>query len=279
MFRFGVYPVASELLRISSPRIFLILIGGLLGSQAAGYFSLALRVVDVLRDISAQAAFQILLPVFSRLQADRAATMATARYSVPIACAVLLPIFGGLAVTAHELVLIAFGSEWLPAAPIIAVMAVLTFHHVPMMFAGPMINAAGRPELTILGDSAQLSFVLIGLLLFGSGGTGAVLSIWAARLLLSTPIDIMMLKRATSLQLREISQEVGRVALSLLGMMLAVWVLRNSLDSLLPPLPLLAAMVAFGVPVYLGLMWVTCPQLLSRITQAALSFRRSPAEA
>lgn len=256
LLRFGVFPVGFGLLKLSGPRVFILLVGAFMGSQTAGYLNLAFRVVDVLRDIIGHAVQQLLLPVFSRLQSDAVAMSAAARRSIPVACAVMFPIFGGLAVCAYELVLVAFGGDWLPAAPIIAVMAVLTFHYVPMMFVAPMMNAVGRPVLSLPGEAVQLLVVIAGMLLFGYGGLAVALVVWAARLIVSTPVDLMMLRRATGLAFHAHLGGTLRVALATLAMIGGLLGLRAALLDALDPVVLLALMVSSGGAAYVLLLWL-----------------------
>jgi PST family polysaccharide transporter len=270
---FGVRTVATNLLFFSVPRIFVIGIGALLGTVAAGYVTLAGRCVDMLRDLAAGALLQLSLPVFSRLQDDAAGLERHYTAAVEITATAMFPVFVGLAVTAPETVALVFGTSWLPAAPYVALFALLTLHHFTRMFSAPLMAAVGRPHYSLASGAIQLLVVVAGLALVGGISLDAAMAVWTFRLLLRTPADMALLRRASGIGLWR--QLAGAAPPLLLALAMAAIVL--AVRALLPALPLavgLAALVAAGVAAYLLLLAIFRRALVWQVLGlAAAAFR------
>jgi PST family polysaccharide transporter len=273
---FGIRTVATNLLFFSVPRAFVIGIGALLGTVAAGYVTLAGRCVDMLRDLAAGAILQLSLPVFSRLQDDTAELERHFTAAVEITTTAMFPVFAGLAVTAPEVVTLVFGASWQPAAPYVALFALLTLQHFTRMFSAPLMAAVGRPHYSLASGAIQLFVVIAGLALFGRISLDAAMAVWVSRLILSTPVDMILLRRASRIGLRRQIEGAAPAFLLALAMAAVVMVVRM----LLPDLPLaarLAAMVAAGAAAYLLLLVTFRRALVARVLGlVAATLRRAP---
>jgi O-antigen/teichoic acid export membrane protein len=261
---FGVFTTSYMLIAGSIQRVFTLMVGGFLGSEIAGYFNLAFRSVDVLRDLFANAVSQVSLPLFSRLQGDRTALKAAYASAVQFSCALMFPLFTGLAVCTAEVVTVAFGERWLVASPIFALMALLTFQYFSRMFAMPVMNAVGRPSMPLVGITLQLAFVVIGMLLFGRASLWWAAVAWAGRVMVSTPVDMFILRRATGLRLVDQWRGVPGLLLCALGMGATVLGLQHMLSAW-PAAQRLPAMIATGMVVYPALLWVVDRALMRRV--------------
>ncbi|QNM95046.1 oligosaccharide flippase family protein [Chitinimonas koreensis] len=246
---FGGFSTVNLLLVQAVQRSFVVLVGALLGSQAAGYFNLAFRTVDVLRDVFAGAVGQLALPLFSRVQDDRVALHQRYHQAVGYCCALLFPLFAGLAACADEVVRLAFGERWLAAVPLIALLSLLTFQFFPRMFAAPAMNAVGRPAGMVWNAAIQLAMVLAGLLLPAQPTLAWAAAVWALRLLPATPVDCLALRRASGIGLAAQWRGVPQAALGAGAMAAIVYALGLALAAW-PPGLRLPAMVAAGVAAY-----------------------------
>jgi PST family polysaccharide transporter len=274
---FGARSTLVMLVFFSIQRVFVIGVGSMLGASAAGYVTLAFRCVDMLRDVAAGAILQLSLPVFSRLQEDRKALERHFSAAVELSAAAMFPVFAGLAVTAPEIVTLLFGAKWLPAAPYVALLAVLAVLYFARMFSPPMMAALGRPHYSLAGGLAQLLFILAGLALVGERSADWAMAVWAARLLVSAPLDSAMLWRASGISpWRQVRGALPIFAI-VLAMAAAVLGVRAALIDL--PIALrLPAMVATGAAVYALLLWTLRRAVVERaLGLAAASLRRRTA--
>lgn len=262
---FGLFSTLFMFLAVSIQRIFILMVGALLGSHIAGYFDLAFRIVNTSRDLFSGAVSQLSLPMFARLQESRQALAAAYFSAVQFTSALMFPLFIGLAVCSSELVTLVFGARWQDAVPIVATLAVLTVHFFARMYSAPMMNAAGRPSFPIYALAIQVVFVVIGMLLIGRESYFWATAIWVARLVVSTPVEMIMLKRATGLGLREQMRGLPVLLVCTLGMALAALAVKYGLAADWPILARLVLMSAVGALVYLALLWLADRTLVRRI--------------
>jgi PST family polysaccharide transporter len=275
---FGLRSTSVMLAFFSLQRVFVIGVGAGLGAEAAGYLTIAFRCVDMLRDLAAGAILQLSLPVFARLQDDRAELERHYVAAVELTSAAMFPAFIGLAATAPEAVVVLFGASWLPATPYVVLLAVLAVLYFARMFSMPLMTALGRPHYPLVSGLAQLLVVAAGLLVgFGRLSPEWAIAIWTARALVATPIDMAMLKRASGIPpWRQI-----KPALAPLGLSLAMALVVLAVGAATAGLPValrLPAMVASGAATYPLLLWLFRRPLVDRVLGlAAATFRRRAA--
>ncbi|MDB5410624.1 MAG: hypothetical protein JWL84_5536 [Rhodospirillales bacterium] len=273
LLRFGVKSVAANLVFFSLPRLFITGIGTLLGAAAAGYVTLAFRAIDMLRDLAAGAMLQLSLPIFSRLQDDRAGLERHFLVAVDISTAVMYPVFVGLAVTAPEIVGLLFGTKWLPAAPYFAVVALLTLQYITRMFSAPLMASVGKPHYSLVSGIVQWLIVAIGLPWFGRVSLAAAMTVWTLRLVVSMPIDLLMLSRASGIGVwRQIKGAAVNLALAFAMAVVVLGV--KALAGDLPEVVRLVVMVACGAASYGLLVLAFRRPILEKATALAMmSFR------
>jgi len=265
LIRFGLFSTLFTFLAVSTQRIFILMVGALLGSHIAGYFDLAFRIVNTSRDLFFGAVSQLSLPIFARLQDSRQALAAAYTSAVQFTSALMFPLFVGLALCSSELVTLVFGARWDEAVPIVAALAVLTVHFFARMYSAPMMNAAGRPAYPIYGLAIQVVFVVLGMLLIGRESYFWATVIWVTRILVSTPVEMFMLERATGLKLREQVRGLPMLLLCTLGMALAVLAVKYELAAHWPMLERLVLMCLVGAVTYPVLLWFGNKSLVRRI--------------
>lgn len=256
MTRFGSVATFFSLLALSSQRVFMIAVAAFLGSAAAGILSLAFRAVDMLRDIVGGAVSQLALPIFARLQESRADLQRTLNAAVRLTTAAMYPLFAGLAVCAPEVVEVVFGPRWLPAAPFVALLAVLTFQFFPRLFSVPIYNAAGQPALPSAALLPQIAFVVAGMLLVGRFSLEAAAAVWAGRLLFGLAIDLWLLQRVTGMSPARQLSGVGQPALAAAAMAAGVYGAKFYWLADFEPALRLALMVIIGAVAYSALLWL-----------------------
>lgn len=256
LLRIGLPAIGMQLAHIATPRIFIVMVGAMLGVSAAGHLSMAFRVVDMLRDLFAAAVSQLALPLFAQVERDgrdRRGVMITA---MRLTTALMFPLFTGLAVLAPELVEVAFGRQWLPAAPYVALLAMLSWHFFSRMFVGPVLTAIGRPGLSVANPVLQIVFVVGAMAALGAHSPAAAAAIWALRLVIATPLDMWLFKRATGIGAVDQWRGALMPALASLGMAATVWVLGRALRVMLEAPLRLALLSLVGALVYVALLWL-----------------------
>jgi PST family polysaccharide transporter len=247
---FAAPSLANHLLFSSNIRIFTLVAGYLLGATALGYFNLAFRVLDLLGTVLSAAASQLALPLFARRQADRAALIRAYRIGTEFTCLIALPACGGLLVTAHEVVAVVFGPAWLPAAPVIQVLAAAGMAGFIRQIAPIMLSAVGRPQANLLGSLAAFVASLVALPLLGFMGVLGAAFAWSVRCFASMPVGARQLRRAVGMSFRQQVEAAGVPLAATLAMMATVLLLRLELTAGWPPRLALPVLAAAGAGAY-----------------------------
>ena len=253
---FGVFSTLYQLFAILIQRVFMVLVGGYLGSQTVGIFSLAFRGLDMLRDLLASAVAQIAMPLFSKLKDEYEQLCAAYDRSVQLTTLVTYPIFVGLSVCAEDVVSIAFGKNWTGAGPYFAVVALLNLQFFLRMYTAPLLRAVGKPLVPSADVVTQVIAIAALMFWFGKQSIDYAMLAWAARLLISSPVDFWMQKRFIGMSYR---RQLAGAALPLLAaavMACVVLSLKSWLPSTLPPLLRLVPMGVLGAAVYLAVIVV-----------------------
>ena len=264
LWRFGVRATAGLSVEFVTGRVFMVQVGMLLGAEAAGYFSLAQRVVEMLRALIAGAVVQLALPVLSRLQDSPRLLRPVFQSSTQLTAAATFPVFFGLIAVAPEVIAIVFGSQWLPAVPAVMALSAITVLFFARVYSGPTMSAVGRPELQLWVKAAELPALLI-LPLAAAPTLALAVVAWVVRVILALPVDVGMLQRAT--RLGPGAQFRGLAVLSAMSaaMAVGVWLLGALLLTGFPPVARLALMISAGAAFYAILLWMFRPSLMRRL--------------
>jgi O-antigen/teichoic acid export membrane protein len=265
LLRFGTFSMLLQLVATLVQRLFMVLVGGYLGSVNAGKLSIAFRGVDMLRDLLAGAVSQIAMPMFSRLRADREAQFDAYNRSVELTTLVTYPLFAGLALCADEVVSVAFGVQWLSAAPYFSVIAVLTLPFFLRMYAAPLLKSVGLPAAPMVECLVEVLFVAVGMVAFGRRSLDFAVLAWALRLLASVPIDMWVQKRATGMGYARQLRGSGVPTLSVLGMAAVVLFVKHFLVGSLGPQLRLVPVVLAGAVAYLGCVMLFDRRLIKEL--------------
>ena len=108
-----------------------------------------------------RAAVQVALPALSRLQGDRAALrrafLAMRRLVVAGNCAFA----AALLLFAHPLVARLLGPEWLPAVPVLRILAVAMVFRAVVVLTSELFHALLRPRLTFQVNAVRLVVMVV----------------------------------------------------------------------------------------------------------------------
>lgn len=143
-----------------------VVVGRLLGAPALGVYTLAYRLPELLVQSVWRVLATAIFPVFSTIQerADllRRGYLATIRYTQTV----VVPLCIGLFLSAEQLVLTLFGSQWSEAVPVLRVMAIFSLIGSIGVNAGDVYKALGRTgvlaRLALLELVALIPALLIG---------------------------------------------------------------------------------------------------------------------
>ncbi len=188
LFSFGALSVGTRLVWTGSGRMFTLLVGNYLGVTAVGYLNIAQRVVDTLFDLLAGGAHNLALPIFSRRQEDRASLVRAYKQATEFSALATQPLFGGLAVCALPIIAVLLGETWLPAAPLVTMLAIGAMLQFLFLFGPTTLTALGRPGLVFAASLVNFFFVFAAFFLLRPDDVFEATALWASRIAIGGPI-------------------------------------------------------------------------------------------
>lgn len=210
---FGRHFMAAGLLAAAAEKIDSIVIGLVLDATAVGYYNLALKVLQAVQFVTLAPLAQIIMPVLSRLVADRAAFRAEHVRLVTAALAAYLPAIAGIGVLAPLLVPLAFGPQWVGAVPLLQAMCLACFT-LPLWFlTGQALAALGRPERYARLAGIHVVLATCTYAIAAQFGVIAVGLAWAAVSALVVPLHLRELRHATGLGFGQLAWNAVRIGL------------------------------------------------------------------
>ncbi|MDF3074770.1 MAG: polysaccharide biosynthesis protein [Alphaproteobacteria bacterium] len=276
---FGLHVSASQVINGLAEQAVTFVVGILFGTTALGFFTIAWRVVQLIRALVGSAVYHVGFSAFSRLQQDRTALTAAVLQSTRFACLFGFPIGAGIAALAGPIIVLLFGSRWLVGEPLLILLALEMIPGFYVIFFAPCFRAMGRPGLTLM-----LSLV------YGVSGIAAVVALapfglqvavlgWVARTFVLLPLQIFLLQRMLQVPLRKVVAPVLAPAIATLVMAVCVtalvWFAGGKIDNA----ALVALGVAVGVLVYAAGIALLARDLLRFVLQLPHTLRSANASA
>jgi O-antigen/teichoic acid export membrane protein len=184
--------------------------------------------------------------------------------------AVATPAFLALAVLAPELTRVAFGPQWTGAIPVMRVLALVGIPHAMTYFNKAVVNAAGRPNLSLRVAILTGVVNVVGFALVVRWGILAVAASYVVCGYLLTPVSVWSVTRVLDIEVKTYLRLFVAPITSGLVMVLFLMVARAALPDHLAGVTLLAALLLVAVTVYLVLLTLTG----RRLVMSVLSYGR-----
>jgi O-antigen/teichoic acid export membrane protein len=231
---FGSLPRSRLATNLLVPRVFIVLVGWLLGYGSAGILGLAFRTVDTLRDLLVGALARVRLPRNRVIKptdapAARAYSYGTRERQIRLTALAAFPIFTGIALSADDLVPIAFGAQWSTAAPYVSAISLLALPLFLRPLSDLMLEARNEPHrqyAAMLELVAETAIIVVGMLLVGRNSLWLALLVWTARLFVSLPLDLWGVQRNTGVSYTRQLKSVVTPAVATIGMACVVLAVR-----------------------------------------------------
>ncbi len=185
--RFGLFETGNLLINVFSTQIDKALVGRILGPTVLGYYSIAwelivfpiARINPIINRVS--------FPIFAKIKEIPAQLNRYYYRSVSLLLLINIPALIGLALVAEPFVEVFYGKAWLPAAPLIQILAIVGIHKA---FANPgsgLLLAQGRADIGFywnVGWTLALTLIIaLGLYQYPQAETAAWTQLVAAFLL------------------------------------------------------------------------------------------------
>jgi len=273
LWSFGMPLVVSRLLMFFIRYSDNLLIGRYVGAAALGYYSMAYTLFMAPMTDLVVLGNQVMTSALSRLQgaADqfKRAFLTATRYVALIA----LPAVLGMALVARLQVKALFGAGWLPASPVLSILAVAGFVSLMLALGPSALQAAGHSRLQLRWTTISL-FVYVPAFVIGLRWeiVGVAAGYLVATVLL-TPILYRYVARVTGISIRELFDALSPALTGCAVMLVAVaGAERILVETVGPRIPTLVALIAIGIIVYSTTIWFVrrdvVLELLSLLSEA-----------
>jgi O-antigen/teichoic acid export membrane protein/glycosyltransferase involved in cell wall biosynthesis len=265
LFRFGANVLGERVALAASRRSDDFLIGLVLGPVALGLYAAAYRILRLVTETIIWTVEGVAFPLFSRLHGD-AERAKRAFYAVTQQCsAVAVPVFLALAVLAPELIRVALGPQWLGAIPVMQVLALVGIPHSVTYFNKAVVNAAGRPDLSLRVAIVTGVVNVVGFALVVRWGILAVATSYVACGYLLTPVSIWSVTRVLQIDLKRYLELFVAPITSGLAMVLSVMAARAVVADDVTGVTLVVGLLLVGATAYFLVLYLTGRRLVISI--------------
>jgi O-antigen/teichoic acid export membrane protein len=226
--------------------------GKLLGQHALGYYAVARQIASLPIQKLAGLLNAIAFPAFSRAHAAEVESkvrdyLLTATRILSIAA---FPVFFGLSCTAETVVHALLGEKWLPAAPLLQLLAlVMPFQLLNNIFS-PLLWGVGKPGTSASNYAIAAVFMPLAFFAGAQWGVLGLAYAWLAMYPVVFVITAFRACRGVGISLWMFLAEMVRPVLASIAMYACVLYLKTCLDPEMPVWWQLGALVGTGVVVY-----------------------------
>jgi PST family polysaccharide transporter len=280
MLGFGLNVSTTQIVAGVSEQALNMLVGALFGSLALGYFTIAWRVVQLIRSLVSSAVYHVGLSAFARLQDDRAAMGLAFVQGTRIACLAGFPIAAGIALVSEPLLLVLFGAKWLPSVPLLAALALEMIPVFYGIFFSALYRATGRPGWSLTMALLNLAAGVAGVLAVAPMGMLAVAVFWVVRAVLLVPLHVMLVHRILGMPIHRLAAPIFVPAIATVAMAAIIVPLRLGLEAAgIGAWSELALLVPAGAIIYGMAVRLLSPELAALVMRTARVVRTPAGEA
>jgi O-antigen/teichoic acid export membrane protein len=263
--RFGANILGERVALFSSRRSDDFLVGVVLGPVALGLYTAAYRILLLVTEVIIWTIEGVAFPLFSRLHGD-AERAKRAFYAVTQLCsAVATPAFLILAVLAPEITRVALGPQWMGAVPVMQVLALVGIPHAVTYFNKAVVNAAGRPNLSLRVAVLTGIVNVVGFALVVRWGILAVATSYMVCGYLLTPVSVWSVTRVLDVEIKRYLGLFFAPMVSGLAMLVSLVAARAALPDDITGMALISALLLVGTTVYLLVLSFTGRRLVMSV--------------
>jgi O-antigen/teichoic acid export membrane protein len=254
--RFGSKAAAASILYHVYRNLDFLLIGRVLGQRALGVYRVAFDLGMTPLEIVLNLVNRVQFPIYSRLREDARAVVEAFNRSARSLLLVLGPVAALICFASPDILALIGGGKWLPAVPLIQVLAWASLLRGIAQLFPQLYNATGRPGLAVYdslltGITLVVGFTLALWLAPAELGAMAVAWVW----LLTYPITLWAhfrwVRSCAAVTAGGMAAELAGPVLGVLLLSLVLGLLSLLRPLMLAPVLMLILLVAAGAATYL----------------------------
>ena len=259
--KFAFPLTGAQALGVLQPLVTALLIGHLVGIDELGIFTFSLAIVTVPILLAAYPLAQVIYAAFARMRDNPERVANVWLNGLTMLAAVVLPVLFGLIAIAPDLIPLTFGSQWVPAVPVIQILAVYLMSRTLQTWNSPVMDAAGKPHINMVLNAAVLIATLPAIWLGSAFGVeGVAIAFSLAALVCGELPSFVITTRELSLSSLSVLGRLRGIVLSSGAACIAVLFARHSLEDAGLAIELrVVLLVLLGAVIY-----VSCLTLFAR---------------
>ena len=222
LFSFSFNVLATDIMYIIGGQADRLLLGYFFGAAEVGYYSVAQRMISITADFVGGSTQGTVLPLFSRIQNDKARVARGLRTAQSTLTMIVIPAFIGLAVVTPSLLRVGIGARWDSSILPAQILTLGSLAYSLGFFFGHVITALGRPAVR-LGVVFARSLTQVVLILIGVryGIAGVALGA-AATQIIFYGVELTVLRRMVQFSVPSYLGEALKPGLATAAMAAAV---------------------------------------------------------
>jgi teichuronic acid exporter len=229
--RFSYLVGAETLMATLAGRGVLFFIGYFHGLQELGYFNFGLRLVEEVGGVLSRVAWRSAFPYFSEVNRRGDSLSSAFSRASAIYAAAAFPALAGIACIAPDLIPLAFDAKWLPAVPIVQMVAIGSIITASASLAGPLLRTSGRQSALVGIAVLDAAMAWGGSLLTAQASLVAATALWSAKAAVIAPILVLFVFQGTGARLAQFLGSIRSAAAATLFMVLALWEMGSALPA------------------------------------------------
>lgn len=169
VFSFSVYQFSFQLINYFSRNLDKLLMGRM-SLADLGYYDKSYRLMMLPLQNIAYVVSPVMHPVFASMQDDRQKLAHAYMQVVRLLAFIGMPLSAVIFFTSPELILIAFGDQWLPSIPVLQILSLSVGIQIVMSTSGAIFQAANAPKMLficgLLSAILNVAAICIGIFVF-----------------------------------------------------------------------------------------------------------------
>lgn len=185
MFRFGINVVGERILYFTNQNVDKLLVGYFLGATVLGYYSIGIRLVQLMNKLFFETFAFVVFPVFSRIQTEKDRMQSAFTQVAKFSSMITFPAFVGISFLSYEIIMTLFGSKWEPSIPVLRIVSLSGVIYGTVYLIPQILMAVGKPSWRMRIEFVR-TLVFITAIMVGiqEGITGVAIGILATDILL-----------------------------------------------------------------------------------------------
>ncbi len=250
------------------------LVGRYFGSIELGYYNKAYELSNkTLANFTGMVTY-VFFPMYVQLRDDSAHLARIYLKSYRTLLMIIVPLALGLAIVAHELVIVLFGSQWLPMVPLFQVYSIMVLTRPISTNASPLFMALGHPEYnTRAGVLLFAAMVIVVWILFPMRAVGIAIAVAVAHTVgaLYNIYQVNGLLPGTAQKTLSTSWPLLLAGVVMSITVYATKLLLMQLNMSLDTIPSLLILIAVGAVSYGSIVLITQWTLIKELVQMVLT--------